>query len=237
MEKLKKYKQIYEFVKKKIQSGTYPEDHYIPSENELCSKFSTTRTTVRKALEELLKEGFIEKEQGKGSKVIRRSKSIGLLTVRGFSGSTPDYEVLTKITKEPKISKWDPVIIFPLSEEEKKSDSIYFQRVRYINNKPIVLENNWYSQHALELIKSEDFVDGSFFKTLSQNHYIEIIGSEQELRSIAATKEVAKNLDTPVGDPILQISIRFKTSRSDLFLYSILYCNTSEYPIRNSYFL
>jgi len=234
--KTKKYLTIQDYIKKRIQMGKYPVGSYLPSENEICGQFDTTRTTVRKALEELLKEGFIEKEHGKGSKVVERGKSLGLLTVKGFSGSI-DYEVQTIVATPPKITKWDPVIAFPLTHEEKKSKCVYFQRVRKINNLPVVLENNWYSLDALELIKAEEFIEGSFFKTLSQKYLIEIMGADQELRSIPASKEVAKKLRVKIGNPILHISVRFRTSKPGLNLYGDLYCNTTEYPIRNSYFL
>jgi DNA-binding GntR family transcriptional regulator len=236
VKKIKKYHQIQEYIKKRIQTQKYPPDSYLPSENKFCVQFGTTRTTVRKALDELLKEGFIAKEQGKGSKVLERGKYLGLLSVKGFSGST-DYKVKTKVTEEPKIVEWDPVIVFPLSEEEKNSPCVYFQRVRYIDDKPVVLENNWYALNALEPIRSEEFVEGSFFKTLSQEYLIEIMGAEQELRSVPASDDIARKLGIAVGAPILHISIRFRTSRSNLNLYGDLYCNTTEYPIRNSYFL
>lgn len=235
MEKVKKYQTIQDFVKKKIQTGAYPIGSYLPSENEFCAQFNTTRTTVRKALDLLLKEGFIQKEQGKGSKVLERGKSLGLLTVKGFSGAI-DYEVQTKVTSAPKVTEWNSVIAFPLTKEEKKSKCVYFQRVRHINNRPVVLENNWYSLNELPLIEANDFVEGSFFKTLRKKYLIEIMGADQELRSIPATHEVAKKLNVKVGDPILHISVRFRTSKTGLNLYGDLYCNTTEYPIRNSYF-
>jgi len=235
LQREKKYQQVRDYIKKRIQTGKYPKGTYLPSEHDFCKQFNTTRTTIRKALDELIKEGLIEKEHGKGSKVLERTKSLGLVTIKGFSGST-DHDVKTKVTKEPKITKWDPIIVFPLSEEEKKAKCVYFQRVRYINGDPVVLENNWYSLNELEHIKSEEFVDGSFFKTLSQKYLIEIIGSEQELRSVRASEEVAQNLGISVGEPILQISIRFQTSRPSLKLYGNLFCNTKDYPIRNSYF-
>jgi len=75
------------------------------------------------------------------------------------------------------------------------------------------LENNWYDLNALEPIKSEEFVEGSFFKALSKEYLIEIIGVEQELSSIQASTEISKNLGMVVGAPILLIAIRFRTSR------------------------
>ncbi|WP_299532965.1 GntR family transcriptional regulator [Ulvibacterium sp.] len=236
MKKTKKYQRIQEYIKKRIQTGKHPVGSYLPSEHSFCHQFNTTRTTVRKALDELMKEGFIEKEHGKGSKVLERRKSLGLLTVKGFSGAI-DYEVKTILTKEPKVTDWDPSIAFSLTKEEQKSKCVYFQRVRHINDKPVVLENNWYSLNALGIITPNKFVEGSFFKTLSQEYLIEIMGAEQELRSIPATKDIAHNLGISKGNSILHISVRFRTSRAGLNLYGDLYCNTKEYPIRNSYFL
>ncbi len=117
--KRRKYLQIQDYFKKRIQTGKYPVDAYLPSENEICVQFGTTRTTVRKALDELLKEGFIEKEHGKGSRVLERRKSLGLLTVKGFSEVT-DYQVKTVVLQEPKIGEWDDLISFPLDRCGKK---------------------------------------------------------------------------------------------------------------------
>ena len=233
--KKRKYHEIQDYIKKRIQTGKYPIASYLPSENEICNQFGTTRTTVRKALDELLKEGFIVKEHGKGSKVLERGKSLGLLTVKGFSSST-DYEVQTIVTVAPKITSWHTNRAFDLTKEEEDSACVYFQRVRRINKKPVVLENNWYALNALEHIESDRFIAGSFFKTLSQEYFIEIMGADQELRSIPANAKVAEKLEIREGDPILHISVRFRTSKPGLNLYGDLYCNTTEYPIRNSYF-
>lgn len=230
-----KYQDIKDYFKKKIQTGVYGVGSYLPSENEIRAQYATTRTTVRKALDELLKEGYIEKEHGRGSRVLERGKSLGLLTLKGFSGVT-DYEVKTRVTQKPKLSDWDDSIDFKLTEEERRANCVFFQRVRYINKNPIVVENNWYSSKALELIPAEDFVDGSFFKTLMQKHLIEITGAEQKIRAEPSSFEIAKKLNITPNSPILNISVRFRTSRAGLNLYGNLYCNTAEHPIGNSYF-
>ncbi len=64
--KITRYQEIQFMLKEKIQQGVYDIGDYLPSENELCNTYGITRTTVRKALDELLKEGFIEKKRGKG---------------------------------------------------------------------------------------------------------------------------------------------------------------------------
>ena len=80
-----RYKKLQSYLKTRIQQGFYKQGDFLPSENELCLKYSITRTTVRKALDELQKDGFIERLRGKGSIVRERRQSLGLLNVKGFS--------------------------------------------------------------------------------------------------------------------------------------------------------
>ena len=74
---MKKYKLIRDSLKKQIQLGEFKKGDFLPSENDLCQTFTITRTTARKALDELVKEGFIERQHGKGSRVIERRKTLG----------------------------------------------------------------------------------------------------------------------------------------------------------------
>ena len=48
------YQIIYEALKNQIQTATFKEGELLPSENELCMKFQTTRMTIRQALNELV---------------------------------------------------------------------------------------------------------------------------------------------------------------------------------------
>jgi len=231
---LKKYQIIRENLKQKIQQGEYVEGDLLPSENELCSTYSITRTTARKALDELLKEGFIERKHGKGSVVRERRKSLGLLNVKGFSDAVGE-NVRTVFLKKPAISPWSSIIHFKVSEHERKAPCIYFERLRYVGNEPVMLESNWIADFGMTDFIENQFVEGSFFRTLSRNYSIEIVGSEHELRAEFASKEIADLLQIGINNPVLHISVKFKTSRPKLSIYSELYCNTTKYPIGNTY--
>jgi len=229
-----RYRQIYHVLKSRIQVGTYGVGDYLPSEHELCRTYSITRTTARKALDELLKEGFIEKHHGKGSRVKERRQSLGLLTVKGFSEAVGE-NVHTIFLQKPMIKLWPDELLFPVSEAEIASECIYFERLRGVGDSPVMLESNWFSADGLDGFVESEFVEGSFFKTLSQKYLIEITGSEQELRAQFADEKSAYLLKVNHGSPILQICIKFTTSQPDLNIYSYLYCNTEKYPIGNYY--
>jgi len=232
----KRYRKVQNFLKLQIQKGSYVVGDYLPSENELCSTFSITRTTARKALEELKKEGFIERQHGKGSIVCEHRRSLGLLNVKGFSEAA-GKDVNTVFLQYPQPGFWDPEIHFSISENEVKESCIHFSRLRCVGEIPVMIEYNWLATNYLEGIVGFAFIDGSFFKTLSQHYGIEIIGSEQELRAENANKTIAVLLKIPPGSPILHISIKFHTSKKNFCIYSELFCNTTNYPIGNSYHL
>ena len=229
-----RYRQIYNILKSGIQQGNFAVGGFLPSENELCKTYSITRTTARKALDELLREGFIEKQHGKGSRVKERRKSLGLLTVKGFSEAVGENVKTTYLQRPTKIS-WPEDLPFPASTGELQHDCLYFERVRGVDDVPVMLESDWFSAKALPGFESCDFVEGSFFKTLSQKYLIEITSSEQELRALFADDKRAELLQIETGAPILRISIKFSTSNPDLNLYSYLFCNTEKYPIGNIY--
>jgi len=231
-----KYKSIQCLLKEQIQQGKFLVGDYLPSENKLCARFSITRTTARKALDELVREGFIERQQGKGSLVRERRKSLGLLYVKGFSEAVGE-NVKTIFLQKPIVGKWSSEIMLPVNENESNSPCIYFERLRFVGNEPVMIEKNWFSGQGLPGFLDSCFVDDSFFKTLSQKYLIEIIGSTQELRAEFAGDKNAKMFNINPLKPLLHISVKFFTSNPKLNIYSELFCVTSTYPIGNSYYL
>ncbi|MHB1453524.1 MAG: GntR family transcriptional regulator [Saccharofermentanales bacterium] len=62
-----KYMQIKIDIESKIASGHYMTGDRIPSENELASQYNVSIITSRKALEQLVNDGLIYREKGRGS--------------------------------------------------------------------------------------------------------------------------------------------------------------------------
>jgi len=81
---LPKYYQLKEYLKEMIQSGGILPKEKLPSESELIRQFKISRHTVRHAFGELENEGWIYREQGKGTfcayRGSKKEKKIAVLT-------------------------------------------------------------------------------------------------------------------------------------------------------------
>ncbi|MHC4873257.1 MAG: GntR family transcriptional regulator [Planctomycetota bacterium] len=69
-------KEIEEWITSKITSGEYKVGEKLPSENEFTSHFNVCRSTVRRALRDLIDSGIIESRPKVGSFVKRRPPSV-----------------------------------------------------------------------------------------------------------------------------------------------------------------
>jgi GntR family transcriptional regulator len=81
---LSKYHQIYLVLREQIQEGRYSQG--LPGELELARQFSVGRITVRRALEELSRDGLIIREVGRGTRPTTRAEQGGR---RGPAGKAP----------------------------------------------------------------------------------------------------------------------------------------------------
>ena len=82
MEKLPAYKKCYNKLKSDIDNNVYPIGSYLPTEDELGKMFSVSRTTVRHAIDLLVKDKRIKVKQGAGTQVINPKERE--LTAGGF---------------------------------------------------------------------------------------------------------------------------------------------------------
>ena len=61
------YRQMMDLLLTQIQNGTYQEGDQIPTEPELAARYHVSRITVRRTIEELCAQGYLNKKQGKGT--------------------------------------------------------------------------------------------------------------------------------------------------------------------------
>lgn len=229
------YKIISESLKAQIHSGKFSEGDLLPSENTLSSIHNITRTTIRKSLNELEKEGYIIKHQGKGSIVIQQRKKLGLLSFNGFSSSLKNtkFTTHTETIHKAFLKKWDKNFFYTLNSKEESSGCIFLIRLRFVEKTPVMLEKTYIPNIDLPNFCEKEFVNGSLFETLLIHYNIEIINVDQDIKAILSTKEESDQLKIKKGTPLLHIYRKYSTNRDNFNLYSSLFCNTNDFSIGN----
>ena len=61
------YQQVMDDLKGEIARGVYAAGSRIPSEMELAKSYGVGRITVRRAIEELSRAGYLNRQQGRGT--------------------------------------------------------------------------------------------------------------------------------------------------------------------------
>jgi DNA-binding GntR family transcriptional regulator len=232
MEKLQ-YRIMYQDLKQKILLGVFKTGDMLPSENELSALFHTTRVTVRQALDELVKEGYIVKEKGKGSFVQSERGFMGLMAFKNFDemGEKSVHGITTKLTTNPQEIAWPEDFFYPLSAIEQKTKCINITRVRFVDEDAVVFENFYIPNLKLDKLVTSPFIDGSLLKTLRIKHLIEITNVEQFMKAIPASAEAAEKLGIEPGAPIIKIFRRHHTNKKQFTFFSTLEAYTQKYAI------
>lgn len=89
------YVQLTRLLRREIMGGTYKEGDLIPSEIQMAQKYDITRTTVRRAISELVNDGLLMQVHGKGTYVCFKEVKYNIWNFGGFT----DY--ITNRGEEP----------------------------------------------------------------------------------------------------------------------------------------
>ncbi len=227
------YKKVIDDLKTLIDKGTYKKGELLPSENELCKTYSTTRVTVRQALSALMNMGYITRKHGKGSIVSELKQGLGILSLSGVTAGVGDQVLTTSMLQKQTKQAWPLDFFYELNEEEQKQGCLFFSRLRKIDDVPVLYEETFITNIGLRGFSNRNLENTSLFKTLKEHYQIEVKEGEQKIWAIQADKEICKMLDIKKTHPVLHMKRRLQTSIPGLNIYSSLYCNTEEHFIQD----
>lgn len=196
------YLQLKEIIKNEIITHKYLSGEKLPTEPELCETYQVSRITVRKAVEELCKEGMLEKKQGKGTFVKQRKIQRKMEHLLSFS------QACAKNDMEPSTSVLKREIVHletHMAEEFQMEPGILMvmiQRLRKADGVPIILENNYYPLDRFQSLV-EDNLEGSLYQLLEEKYHIRVDSSRDTyLDVVKADAGQAKILETGCGEPL-----------------------------------
>jgi len=214
-----KYRHIWHELRRAIQSGRWEVGEQIPSEPELAATFGVSRGTVRKAIERLVNDQMLRKEQGRGTFVTsampRLQKSLEWLA--SFtdqlreSGIRPSTEVLAAGLVAAGQVEGRVIEGFGLSET---AEVVYIRRLRQGDGQPFAIQTVYLQPERCPGILDEGVDLTHLFRLYAERYGVRISLAHEIIRVATAGPEEAALLEVPAGAPVV-IRDRISTDQDE----------------------
>lgn len=222
------YEQIESDIREKILTKIYASGEQIPTEMELCKMYGVSRITVRRALDDLIVEGLLERRHGKGTFVaLHRSKVVwvsldGNSFTHGFSDicnrKVPERKIVAKREYEPTSHERE---MLQLDADDKV---LILERLIVDENQKI-LEKAGYSSKRYPGFLTEIGDNMSTYKLLSEKYGMTQKHMTREISLAYATEEQGKLLGCLAGAPLFQVvKVLYGNDEIPVHFSILLYC-------------
>ncbi|GAA0783798.1 phosphonate metabolism transcriptional regulator PhnF [Marinobacterium sediminicola] len=225
------YRKIATQLRDEIMSQ-YSAGDLLPAESSLAERFEVNRHTVRRAIDELVQDGLVQRYQGLGCKIVQTPIDYVLHDRAAFShnlnqiGLGLETEILScQVIELPQTlaAQLDKRAGLPVCELKTR---------RLIEREPVCLIRHY----LFDLPKGalDAYQGGSLHQYLRDNHDLELRRGSTRLRARMPTLEERSLLEISRGVPVMEVHTRNRCrrtgvlreysiarSRSDLFEYSV----------------
>lgn len=226
------YQQIYDEIKDAIEKGVYAPKERIPSELELAEQYDVSRITVRRAVEELCSDGYLVKQQGRGTFVSTPHIN------RQFHAST--LQTFTALCSNNGMKAGAHVVdrqIVPARQNEmeffglqKDALLLHIKRVRTADGAPIFEENIFVPFDAYRELLTADLEDKSIFAEVERVGGTPIVSvGYRTVEAVRANAEQAAELGIAPHDPLLNLCAGFTGPNDEPVLMGKQYYVGSRY--------
>lgn len=181
--------QLKDEIEKQINEGVYTDQ--IPSEREIMQQYDVSRSTVREAINSLVREGILIKKHGKGTYVSIKplDRWLGHLSsttdVIKSLGKKPGAEVIQFIKTQP------PEHIQTLAGFK---EAYFLKRLRLADDEPIGIEHQYYPLYIGEQLSDYNLDEITLYDVIQSELGIPFSIAKQKISSGSVTKEDLRRL-------------------------------------------
>lgn len=199
------YAQVEAVLSASINDGSLPPGTQLPAEDGLIDRFKVSRTTIRKAIQNLIDRGLVEVRRGKGTFVVQRKLTQELTQLTGFVedmraiGKTPTARLI-----EQQIVLATEVVAHRLAVPTG-THVMRIRRVRLADGTPMSFDETYLPRDIGEKIVTHDLDAEPIFSLLEEKYDLPLIEATYELEAVIADALVAQALAVPEGSPIFLI--------------------------------
>lgn len=202
-DKSPKYFIVKKAIVENIDNDLYHSNEAIPSEKKLMEFYNVSRITIRKAIDELVTEGYLYKIQGKGTYVKADEGSNNLFSI---TSSTEDVQKMGMIpSKKTKISR----IEFASPKRAKAleistNDQVeVIGRISYADLEPLNYTIAFLPEKIFPGLTEYDLEHESLYKLINDQYGVRITKARRTIEAVLAKDEIAKYLELEEGMPVI----------------------------------
>ena len=210
---------LYQAVKRKlvdsVRHGEWPPGGVIPSESRLCQRFGVSMGTIRKAVDELSAEGFLIRQQGRGTFVASHNQDRYLFAFFHVARQDGYKEYPQVELVEFEKIKADAATAGMLHVEPGMR-LIRFVNKLELSGAPVVIDQVLLPESLFPGLTEKRLRErpATLYQFYQENFRVTVIRTEERLRAVKADAFMARLLGMKTGDPLLQV-IRVALSFKD----------------------
>ncbi|WP_246327045.1 GntR family transcriptional regulator [Burkholderia guangdongensis] len=192
-------------LRERIISGEYPAGSLIPKEEDLCTMFSVSRITVRRALADLEAQGFVQRRQGLGT-FVRAD-----LPVPRQAATLNYVDALHKTATETRVEvigvklEAVPALVAAQLQLEPQARGIHAVRLRKIGDTVLMVSDAWVPERYSKSVTATSLKKQALYEIL-MSQGVAFGRVIQELTAVSATPTLAHWLDVEVGMPLIRVT-------------------------------
>jgi GntR family transcriptional regulator len=198
------YHQVYTILRAQLMEGRFTPDKALPGELDLADKFQVSRVTMRRALDELVREGLIERARGRGSFSRVRPGSMGA-EASGLLDNLVSMTLKTTVkvvSMERQAAADDVALQMGLGPAAQVLKTV---RIRSVEAGPISLTTTFVPE-ALAQGFSVKTLGQKPMLTLLEEAGVAVARAEQSMSARLADATTAPLLEVGFGAPLMAVN-------------------------------
>jgi GntR family transcriptional regulator, N-acetylglucosamine utilization regulator len=197
------YYQLKTVILREIEAGHWQPDVQLPTENELARRFSVSKITVRQALRELAGEGFIRREQGRGTFVERRRLQQGPRELTSFTDEMRRHGLVptSRVLKQEMVPA--PPAVASALRIAPEVPVFRLRRLRLANREPLGVQTAYIPLDLAPGIAEISFADASLYDVLQSRYSLHPATARETYCVTLLKREVAALMRVPARSPAM----------------------------------
>lgn len=178
----------------------------IPAEGELQSKFRVSRITVRRAIDDLVAEGLLVRQQGRGTFAQKPKLTHELMSITSW---TEQLQALgfTPRTAHQEIREVEvPERVGHALGLEKGARVMMMRRVRLASDEPVTLMTNYLPSRLVPRLEEKALLHESLYETLEEEYGLVPASAVNTVEARTSTHEEAQQLKIQPWAPVICVT-------------------------------